>query len=86
MHIIEKKKKEREIIPVIILVTQFRTRERRKLHFKESNSTNFGGGGEGGWHPLGVPALSVHASATNGARLPAEPLYPVLPNVTENPV
>lgn len=37
----------KERIPVIILVTQFWTRERRKLHFKESNSTNFGGGGGG---------------------------------------
>lgn len=41
----------KERIPVIILVTQFRTRERRKLHFKESNSTNFGGGGGGGVAP-----------------------------------
>ena len=41
MHTIEKKK---EVIPVIIPVTQFRSRERRKLHFRESNFTNFPGG------------------------------------------
>ena len=38
MHTIEKKK---EIIPVIIPVTEFRSWERRKLHFRESNFTNF---------------------------------------------
>ena len=31
------------------------------------------------------PALNVRASGVNGARLPAEPLHPVLPNATENP-
>ena len=41
MHTIEKKK---EIVPLIIPVTQFRSRERRKLHFRESNFTNFPGG------------------------------------------
>ena len=38
MHTIEKK------IPVIIPVTQLRSRERRKLHFRGSNFTNFPGG------------------------------------------
>ena len=32
------------------------------------------------------PALNVRASGKNGARPPAEPLHPVLPNATENPV
>ena len=41
MHTIEKK----EIIPLIIPVTQLRSRERRKLHFRVSNFTNFPGGG-----------------------------------------
>ena len=88
MHTIEKK----EIIPVIILVTQFQTWECRKLHFRESNSTNFPvGGGGGGACPAPrqgfvLPALNVRASGTNGARPPAEPLYLVLPNATENPV
>ena len=40
MHTIEK----REIILVIIPFTQFRSRVRRKLHFRESNFTNFPGG------------------------------------------
>ena len=40
MHTIEKK----EIIPLIIPVTQLRSRERRKLHFRVSNFTNFPGG------------------------------------------
>ena len=30
--------------------------------------------------------LGVRASGANGARPPAEPLHPVLPNATENPV
>ena len=40
MHTIDKK----EIVPLITLVTQLRSRERRKLHFRESNFTNFPGG------------------------------------------
>ena len=40
------------MIPVIILLTQFRSRERRKLHFRESNFTNFPKGGGGmPWTP-----------------------------------
>ena len=77
MHTIEKKK---EIIPVIIPVTEFRSWERRKLHFRESNFTNF---------PRGAcprTPLGVRASGANGARPPAEPLHPVLPNATENHV
>ena len=31
------------------------------------------------------PALNVRASGANGARHPAEPLHPVLPNAIENP-
>ena len=31
------------------------------------------------------PALNVRATGANGARPPAEPLHPVLPNATENP-
>ena len=60
MHTIEKKK---EVIPVIIPVTQFRSRERRKLHFRESNVTNFLGGG-------GMPPdpLEVRASSTQRSR------------------
>ena len=54
MHTIEKK----EIIPVIILVTQFQTWECRKLHFRESNSTNF----PGGKPPPGVCASSTQCS------------------------
>ena len=30
------------------------------------------------------PALNVRASGKNGARPPAEPLHPVIPNATEN--
>ena len=81
MHTIEKK-----MIPVIIPVIQFRSRERRKLHFRESNFTNFRV-----VHAPGPPyeflpsALNVRASGANGARPPAEPLHPVLPNATENP-
>ena len=43
MHTIERK----EIIPAIIPVTQFQSRERRKLHFRESNLpiSRRGGGG-----------------------------------------
>ena len=33
------------MIPVKIPVTQFRSRERSKLHFRDSNFTNFPGGG-----------------------------------------
>ena len=51
MHTIRKK----EIIPV----TQFWSRERRKLHFRESNFTNFPRGG--GWTQT---PLGVHASGT----------------------
>ena len=32
------------MIPVMIPVTQFRSRERGKLHLRESNFTNFQGG------------------------------------------
>ena len=32
------------------------------------------------------PALKVRASDANGTRSSAEPLHPVLPNATENPV
>ena len=54
-------------------VTQFRSRERRKLHFRESNFTNFPGG-----MPLDPPRSSC-------LRSPAGPLHPVLPSATENP-
>ena len=55
------------MIPVIIPVTQFRSikRERRKLHFRESNFTNFTGG------DVPPDPLGVRASGTNGARPPA---------------
>ena len=76
MHTIEKKK---EIIPVIIPVTEFRSWERRKLHFRESNFTNFPREA----CPRTPPG--VRASGANGARPPAEPLQEVLPNATENP-
>ena len=33
------------MIPVMIPVTQFRSRKRGKLHLRESNFTNFPGGG-----------------------------------------
>ena len=56
MHAIEKKK---DIIPVIIPVTQFRFRERRKLHFRESSFTNFPGGGGGEGMPPDAPAPAV---------------------------
>ena len=72
MHTIEKKKKRS-------FLTQLRSWERRKLHFRESNFTNF---------PRGAcprTPLGVRASGANGARPPAEPLHPVLPNATENP-
>ena len=66
------------MIPVIIPVTQFRSRERRKLHFRESN------------FPGGMPRdpLEVRTSSTQRSRRcspPAEPLLPVLSNATENP-
>ena len=78
------------MIPVMIPVTQFRSRERGKLHLRESNFTNFPGGG---CMPPDLPPPSqefvvpdnVRASGANGARPPAEPLHPVLPNATENP-
>ena len=78
------------MIPVIIPVTQFRSRERRKLHLRESNFTNFPGGmppdSPGFPHPQEfVVPDNVRASGANGARPPAEPLHPVLPNATENP-
>ena len=63
------------MIPVMIPVTQFRSRERGKLHLRESNFTNLPGG-----HAPGPPLPGVRS-----ARPPAEPLHPVLPNATENP-
>ena len=78
MHTIEKKK----ISPVIIPVTQFRSWERRKLHFSRVQFYKFpGGGGACPRTPLGV-----RARGANGARPPAEPLHQVIPNATENPV
>ena len=72
----------------MIPVTQFRSRERGKLHLRESNFTNFPGGGM----PPDLPPSqefvvpdNVRASGANGARPPAEPLHPLLPNATENP-
>ena len=82
MHTIGKKK---ELIPVKIPVTQFRSRERSKLHFRDSNFTNFPGGACPRT-PVGVRASGTQRSrGANGARPPAEPLHPVLPNATENP-
>ena len=49
MHTIEKKK----ISPVIIPVTQFRSWERRKLHFSRVQLYKFPGGGGG--HAPGPP-------------------------------
>ena len=64
MHTIEKKK---EIIPVIIPVTQFWSRERRKLHFRESNFTNYRG--EGGISPDPPRSLCLlHSTFTPAAR------------------
>ena len=54
-------------------LTQFRSRERRKLQFRESNFTNF---------PRDKPLDPPRSSCL---WLPAEPLHPVLPNATENP-
>ena len=76
MHTIEKKKR----IPVIIPVTQFRSWERRKLHFSRVQFYKFPGGG------MPPDPLGVRARGANGARPPAEPLHQVLPNATENPV
>ena len=59
MHTIEKKI---IIIPVIIPFTQLRSRERRKLHFRGSNFTNFQGGGARPRTPLGVRASSTQCS------------------------
>ena len=58
------------------------------ITFRVSNFTNFlGGGGHAPGAPWEFvpPALNVHASGANGARPPAEPLHPVLPNATKNP-
>ena len=77
------------MIPVMIPVTQFRSGKRGKLHLRESNFTNFPGGG--GMPPDLPPSQefvvpdNVRASGANGARPPAEPLHPLLPNATENP-
>ena len=74
----------------MIPVTQFRSRERGKLHLRESNFTNFPGW-RGGMPPDLPPSQefvvpdNVRASGANGARPPAEPLHPLLPNATENP-
>ena len=56
MHTIDKK----DIVPLITLVTQLRSRERRKLHFRESNFTNFPGGIPP--DPLGDGASSTQCS------------------------
>ena len=49
-------------------VTQFWSRERRKLHFRESNFINFP-------DPPGVCASGTQCSGTNGACPPAKPLH-----------
>ena len=64
------------MIPVMIPVTQFRSRERGKLHLRESNFTNF---------PGGMPPDPPPLPGVRSARPPAEPLHPVLPNATEKP-
>ena len=67
-------------------VTQLRSRERGKLHFRDSNFTNVPGGhAPGPPQEFVPPALNVRANGANGARPPTEPLHPVLPNATENP-
>ena len=58
MHTIEKK----EIIPLIIPVTQLRSRERRKLHFRVSNFTNSRGGGARPRTPLRVRTSGTQCS------------------------
>ena len=62
----------------------------REIAFKRVQFYKF----PGGVHSPGPPPPpsqefvvpdNVRASGANGARPPAEPLHPVLPNVTENP-
>ena len=57
MHTIERK----EIIPAIIPVTQFQSRERWKLNFRESSFTNFP---TGGGMPPNPPRSSCVRSST----------------------
>ena len=64
-------------------VTQFRSRERRKLHFRESNFKNFPGNAPGPPKEILPPTLNICACGVNVARPPAEALHPVLPNATE---
>ena len=83
MHTIEKK----EITPVIIPVTQFWSRECRKLHLRESNFTNFPGGGMPPdpprssclWHST---ARTVHVHRLNHCIWYFQVLPKTLPNYT----
>ena len=83
MHTIEKK----EITPVIIPVTQFWSRECRKLHLRESNFTNFPGGGMPPdpprssclWHST---AWTVHVHRLNHCIWYFQVLPKTLPNYT----
>lgn len=59
------------------LLLQFR--ERRKLHFRETNFTNFPGGAAYPRTPATTSCLRHSTFA------PVVPLHPVLPNATENP-
>ena len=62
-------------------VNQFRSSERRKLHFGESNFKIF----QEDHHVPRTP-LKVCASNMDSASPPTEPLHPVLLNATKNPI
>ena len=87
MHTIEKKRDDpchNSGYPIPVQGTQ-------EIAFKRVQFYKFPGGGmppdsTGFRHPQEfVVPDNVRASGANGARPPAEPLHPVLPNATENP-
>ena len=55
-------------------LNQFRSREHRKLHFRESNFTNFLGGMPPDPPGVCAPARNACTSSANGAHPPAVPL------------
>ena len=83
MHTIEKKRDDSCHDPGYPVPVQ----GTREIAFKRVQFYKFPGGGGHAPGPPPLPGVrsAGQRSGANGARPPAEPLHPLLPNATENP-